>query len=117
MKKIIALFSFIVFTCGCSYAAIQPYATTDSGDITVKDTSSREFLRNQGYSDEAARLIEVRGKNPLTPIPVVEKRQNCVVKGLKKVGWRFLDTLDPTVNNKKFGEHNINYDGVTVEDL
>lgn len=117
MKKIIILLGLISMTTGCAFAAVQPYENAQAADITVKDTSSREFLHNQGYSDEAARLIESRSKHPLTPIPVVEKRQNPFVSGLKKVGWKFVETIDPTVDRSQFNDHNINYGGVRVEDL
>lgn len=117
MKKIFILFGMLVLTPCCTMAAVTAEQNTKAPDITVKDTTSLEFIRNQGYSSEVHRLIEVRNVNPLTPIPVEEKRGNYFSEGAKKVGHRVLETIDPTLEDKHFGSRDINYSGVTVDDL
>lgn len=120
MKKLLILTSLLALSAGCANCATTalPYETPGNIQPTVGDTASQEFLYNQGFSDEVYRLYGLRsGKNVLTPIPVVEKRTNPIVTGVKKVGWKFIETIDPTVVDKHYGEHSIKYRGVTVDDL
>lgn len=116
MKKLLVLIGMLAIV-PCAHASIGVSENSQSPDITVKDTGSCEFLRNQGYSTEIYRINEIRSRNPLTPIPVEEKRQSPFVSGLKKVGWQFLEDLDPTIDHSNFAEHDIRYGGVTVDDL
>lgn len=88
-------------------ATLTPVAA--NADLSVKDTTSYEFIRNQGYSDEVHRIIEVKTKDPATPVAKENKS--------KKLGWYLLKTIDPTVNKPgQFVDHNINY-GPSVDDL
>lgn len=103
MKKIIKhmiLVSMLVLIPTCA-----------SAEITVKDTISPEFIQNQGYSPEVSRIIEIKTKNPVTPIAQEEKSV------WKDIGWTLLETLDPTVERpKKFADHQTKFHS-TLEDL
>ena len=82
-----------------------------NADVSVKDTTSPEFIRNQGYSDDVNRIIQIKTKDPATPI-AKEKDSK-----LKKFGWYLLENIDPSVDRPgKFADHNINM-GPSIEDL
>ena len=82
-----------------------------NAEVTVKETTSPEFIQNQGYSTEVSRIIEVKTKNLATPIST-EKPSKW-----KRFGWYVMETLDPAVDRPgKFVEHNIQY-GPSLEDL
>lgn len=101
MKKYLVLFGLLVLVPACANA-----------DVSVKDTTSPEFIYNQGYSKEVSRIIEVKTKDPATPIPVEEKNAKW-----KSLGWEMLETLDPTVDRKgNFVDHDIKYQS-TWDDL
>lgn len=76
-----------------------------NAEVSVKDTTSPEFIHNSGYSTEVSRIIEVKTKDPATPIPAeVQSKKN-------KFGWWFLETVNPNVNRPgKFVDHDIKYD-------
>lgn len=83
-----------------------------NAEITVKDTISPEFIHNQGYSPEVSRIIDIKTKDPVTPIPVEEKKSVW-----KNIGWTLLETLDPTVDRPgKFADHETIFHS-TTEDL
>ncbi len=76
-----------------------------NADVTVKDTTSPEFIHNQGYSSEVSRIIEVKTKDPATPIPAETQTRKA------KFGWWLLETINPAVNRPgKFVEHNTKFD-------
>lgn len=100
-KKYFILLGLIAFLPACAVA-----------EITVKETTSPEFIYNQGYSSEVSRIIKIKTKDPATPIPV-ETRQTV----WKKTGWKLLETLDPTVDSgTKFLNHDTKYFN-SVDDL
>ena len=76
-----------------------------NAEVTVKETTSPEFIYNAGYSPEISRLVDVKTKNPATPIPAKEK--NHKRQNLK---WYLWETIDPSVDRPNtFGDHQINY--------
>ena len=80
-------------------------------EVSVKDTTSYEFIKNQGYSDEVHRIIEVKTKDPATPIAAEKKSK------FKKFGWYLLDNVDSSYNKPdKFVDHNIDY-SKSLDDL
>lgn len=84
-------------------AAMLPLCA--NADVSVKDTTSPEFIHNAGYSDEVSRIIEVRTKDPATPIPAEVQTKKS------KFGWWFLETINPNVNRPgKFVDHNIKFE-------
>ncbi len=101
MKKYFVLFGLLALVPMCAQA-----------EITPADTTNPVFMKNQGYSDEAARLIELRSKDPLAPEPVKEK--DTVWKG---IGKKFIYTVDPTFEHTPFGNHNTEFKHMTVDDL
>ena len=58
MKKYAVLLGLLALVPACANA-----------EISVKDTVSPEFIHNQGYSSEVSRIIDVKTKDPVTPIP------------------------------------------------
>lgn len=83
-----------------------------SAEITVKDSISPEFIHNQGYSDEVSRLIQVKTKDPATPIPAEKKSV------WKRWGQGLLKTVDPTWDTgTEFPSHNTRFDGSHIDDL
>ncbi len=83
-----------------------------NAEIVVKDTISPEFIHNQGYSDEVSRIIEVKTKDPATPIPVKEKKDK-----MKNFGWYVLETIDPAVDRPgNFVNHNSKFSN-SIDDL
>ena len=77
-----------------------------NAEVVVKDTVSKEFIYNQGYSDEISRIIEVKSVDPATPIPVKEKTSK-----LKNFGWYLRETIDPAVDRPgNFVNHSVKYD-------
>lgn len=90
-------------------ATIVPVAA--NAELSVKDTTSYEFIKNQGYSDEVHRIIEVKTKDPATPVA------KETMPKTKKLGWYFLKTVNPSVDKPgDFVDHNINY-SPSVSDL
>lgn len=93
-------------------AVITVAATAANAEISVKDTISPEFIHNQGYSDEVSRIIDVKTKDPVSPIPTEEKQSVW-----KDIGWTLLETLDPTVDRpNKFADHKTKFHS-SLEDL
>jgi len=93
LKKYLILATLLVFV-----------PVVANADVSVKDTTSYEFIRNQGYSDEVHRIIQVKTKDPATPVP------KETASKAKKFGWYLYDVVDPSVNKpNKFVDHNINY--------
>ena len=89
--------------------AVVPVAA--NADVSVKDTTSYEFIHNQGYSDEVHRIIEVKTKDPATPIAKETDSK------MKKFGWYLLETIDPSVNRPgKFVDHSTNF-SPSIDDL
>lgn len=80
--------------------------------ISVSDTVDPVFIKNQGYSDEASRLIQLRSRDQLAPQPVQEK--DTVWQG---IGKKFIYTVDPTFEHTEFGGHNTEFKHMTVDDL
>ena len=120
MKKLLALLGLVVLAAGSAYAApTDPYKDPENTQITTKDMTSEAFLRNSGYSTEAYRIYEQQvGRNVLTPVQVVEKRPNKFVRCVKKVGGQFMETIDPTIDQKQYvNDHDIDYSWNTVQDL
>lgn len=81
-------------------------------EIVVKDTVTPEFIHNQGFSPEVSRIIEVKTKDPATPIPVAEKHSK-----IKKFGWYLRETIDPAADRPgDFVDHRMKF-GNSTEDL
>lgn len=120
MKKLLALLGLMVLVSGCASAqSTEPYKDPENTQVTTQDMTSEAFLRNSGYSTEAYRIYEKQvGRNILTPIQVVEKRPNKLVRCVKKVGGQFMETFDPSIDQKQFvNDHDIDYSFTTVQDL
>lgn len=100
LKKYFVVVGLMAFLPACAQA-----------EITVKDTTSPEFIHNQGYSSEVSRIIKLKTRDPATPIPQ-ETRKTVI----KKVGWTLLETLDPTVDRGQFANHETKYFN-SVDDL
>lgn len=95
----------------CTALAMVPVYSYAS-EITVKDTTSPEFIQNQGYSPEVSRIIEVKSKDMSTPIST-EKPSVW-----KKFGYYVRETLDPSFTPPgKFVNHGIDYSGSRLDDL
>ena len=102
LAKYFVLCSVLAFAPVCAYAS----------DITVKDTTSPEFIQNQGYSSEVSRIIEVKTKDLSTPLST-EKPSVW-----KKFGNYVRETIDPTYTpSGKFVNHEIDYSGSKLDDL
>lgn len=85
-----------------------------NAELSVKDTTSAEFVHNQGFSDEVSRIIDVKTVNPVTPIPASEEKHPV----WKNIGWTILETIDPTYDRGgKFVNHSTQYKYSTPEDL
>ena len=120
MKKLMALLGLMILASGCAFATeTQPYNEPENTQVTTKDMTSEAFLHNSGYSTEAYRIYEKQaGRNVLTPVQAVEKRPNKFVRCVKKVGGQFMETIDPTIDQKQFvNDHDIDYSFTTVQDL
>lgn len=101
MKKYAVLLGLLALVPACANA-----------EISVKDTVSPEFIHNQGYSSEVSRIIDVKTKDPVTPIPA-EKDSVW-----KKFGWEVLQTVDPSWTREgRFVDHNTRFDRPTLDDL
>ena len=82
-----------------------------SAEVSVKDTTSPEFIKNQGYSSEVSRLIEIKTKDPATPIAKEGPSK------IKRFGNYLLNVVDPAYEKKNtFGQHDINY-SPSIDDL
>lgn len=81
-------------------------------EVTVKETTSPEFIRNQGYSSEVSRIIEVKTRDSATPIST-EKPSTW-----KRFGLYLRETIDPAYDKggKFVDDHDIKYSN-TIEDL
>lgn len=100
MKKYLILFGLLVLV-----------PVVANAEVSVKDTTSPEFIKNQGYSSEVSRLIEIKTKDPATPITKEETSR------MKKLGHYLLNVIDPAYEKKNtFGDHNIRY-SPTIDDL
>lgn len=75
-----------------------------NAEISVKDTTSAEFIYNAGYSTDMKRIIDVKTKDPATPIPAKEENY-----ARKNFGWYLYETLlDPAVDRPhSFADHDI----------
>lgn len=83
-------------------------------EVSVKDTTSPEFIHNQGYSSEVSRIIEVKTVDPMTPIAVKEEKH----PRWKAFGWTLLETIDPTWERPNdFVNHDTKYDKFRTDDL
>lgn len=83
-----------------------------NAEVTVKDTTSPEFIYNAGYSKELSRIIDVKTKNPATPIPVAEKGDKA-----KNFKWYLWEFIDPAVDRPhQFADHDIKF-GNSIDDL
>ncbi len=87
------------------------WAMTANAEISVKDTTSPEFIHNAGYSPEISRLIEVKTKNPATPIPAKETSR---AEDFKMYLWKFIDPAVDRPNT--FADHHIHFQN-SIEDL
>lgn len=86
-----------------------------NAELSVKDTTSPEFIHNQGYSPEISRIIDVKTVDPLTPIPAEETGKNAK---WKKFGWVLLETLDPSYSrDTDFVNHYTKFDKYRTDDL
>ncbi len=98
------------------YAMIAAVAVMVSAsvhaEVSVKETTSPEFIRNQGYSSEVSRIIEVKTRDSATPIST-EKPSVW-----KRFGWYLMETIDPSVDRggKFVDDHDIKFHN-TIEDL
>ena len=82
-----------------------------NAEMTTDQMNTEEFMRNQNFSSEAYRIMQIGHKNPMTPVKNEEK-------GFwKGIGKTILFTVDPTYDYAKFGEHSIEYKHKTVDDL
>ena len=80
--------------------------------VTVEETTTPEFIHNAGYSSEISRIIDVKTKDPSTPIPAETKKDKT-----KNFGWYVMQTIDPAVNRPhSFADHQIKY-GRSMDDL
>ena len=88
-------------------------ACAQSSYVTVKDTISPEFIRNQGYSTEVSRIIEVKTKDPATPL---SREKESV---WKTWGKGIVKVINPAWEaGYEFPSHDINYKmNTTIEDL
>lgn len=85
-----------------------------NAELSVKDTTSPEFIHNQGYSSEVSRIIEVRTKDPVTPIAVSEEKHPV----WKSFGWTLLETIDPSYERPgKFVNHDTKFNRSSPQDL
>lgn len=102
LKKYLVLFGVLMLAPVCANA-----------EITVKDTTSPEFIYNSGYSNEMNRIIDIKTKNPVSPIPAKEENY-----ARKNFGWYVYENLlDPAVDRpNSFADHNINF-GNSIDDL
>ncbi len=83
-----------------------------NAEVSVKDTISPEFIYNQGYSSEVSRIIEIKTKDPATPIPA-ETRSVW-----KRIGNSVLRTIDPAWDSgNEFPSHDTKFDRNHIEDL
>lgn len=85
-----------------------------NAEISVHDTTTAEFIHNQGFSDEVKRIIDVKTVDPATPIPVSEEKHPV----WKNIGWTILETIDPTYDRpNRFVNHSTQYEHSSPEDL
>ncbi len=101
MKKFLLILGLMLLAPACVNA-----------ELSVKETMSPEFLHNQGYSDEVSRVIQIKTKDPMTPIPT-EKQSVW-----KKWGLGVIKTIDPAWEaGNEFPSHNTNFNGSNIDDL
>ncbi len=94
MKKLITL-TVLIITATFTMPSL---AVVDSAQLLSED-----YLRNQGYSPESIRMINLRIVDPYAPHQEKEVK-NTPVSWLK----RFWQYADPAVDNERFGEGVIN---------
>lgn len=96
----------------CSLASVLLLTTAVAqADITVKDTVTPEFIHNQGYSKEVSRVIDVKTKDPLTPIA---QEEHAVRKNFKYYLWEFIDPAVDRPGN--WVEHDVKFSN-SIDDL
>ena len=101
LKKYLGILAVLLVVPACANA-----------EITVKDTVSPEFIRNQGYSEEVNRVIKVKTIHPNTPLAAPEEHSTA-----KKFGWYLRKTIDPAAARpNEFVNHDIKQ-GSSIEDL
>lgn len=82
-----------------------------NADITVKDTTSPEFIQNQGYSAEVSRIIDVKTKDLSTPLST---EQPSV---WKRFGYYVRETINPAYDKPgKYVNHDTRFNP-SIEDL
>lgn len=106
MKKSFLIFSLI------SLFALPSYA-----ELTVKDTTSRDYMENQGYSyvliNSAQKTVARHNGEALTEPVEHEYYNQPVVKAVRK----FFMYIDPALDDHSFmNDHNI-HPGPSYEDL
>ncbi len=102
MKKYFLLLGVMLMIPACANA-----------ELSVKETMSPEFLHNQGYSDDVSRIIQIKTKDPMTPISAESK-----TVWWKKWGMGVLKTIDPALDTgTEFPSHNTNFNGSNIDDL
>lgn len=78
--------------------------------VDSRYTTSEQYLINNGYSKEAARIIQVQKKDLYAPIDEQKDKRTIYDK--------VLNYIDPLTNgNKDFPHHDINYDRSNWQDL
>lgn len=91
MKRILFLLTIISLTANIAVSM------TDTAEI-----SSPQYLRQQGFSEEAIRLIN-REKREENTVAVPEKKQSQFVKYVNG----FFNYIDPDKAHHDFGGHDI----------
>lgn len=95
-------------------AALTLVPVCAMAEVSVKDTTSPEFIHNQGYSSEISRIIDVKTVDPMTPIASKEEKH----PRWKAFGWLLLETVDPTWSRPNdFVNHDTKYDKFRTDDL
>ena len=103
LQKYVLLAAVLAFVPVCAHS-----------EVSVKDTTSPEFIHNQGYSSEVSRIIEVKTVEPMTPIAVKEEKH----PRWKAFGWTLLETIDPTWERPNdFVNHDTKFDKHRTDDL
>ena len=96
-------------------AALAFVPVCAQAELSVKDTTSPEFIHNQGYSTEISRIIDVKTVDPMTPIAVKEPSKNDKWKAF---GWAMLETIDPYYGRENdFVNHDTKFDKYRTDDL
>ncbi len=88
-----------------------------SAEITVNDYTSREYLKNYGYSDMAIEIVEitkgsVNGEKVVLPYDVKYQKKSWLGKKMS----RALDYIDPARDNHTFMREDLKFEP-NVNDL